>query len=167
MDAVPLGWRGTPPTAGRAPTGRPACRACVAALLLLGASPGALGSPPDPGSPAPPTDIRREILSGFRFIPRQAEPAEASPILAQGAAAPAAPDAAGPDIVSMAPYTVRENVRMEKLHADIVEAQAEARTAATMTRLGVGLHEVPVGNFHLFAGTVFYIPFVVGIGISW
>jgi hypothetical protein len=42
-----------------------------------------------------------------------------------------------------------------------------AHTAMMMDKLGVGLHVVPVGKFYLFAGTIFYIPFTVGIGISW
>jgi hypothetical protein len=36
-----------------------------------------------------------------------------------------------------------------------------------MKQLGVGLHVVSASNLHLFVGTIFYIPFVVGAGVSW
>jgi hypothetical protein len=121
----------------------------------------------DPGAPHP--EVRAQILSEFRFIPPDTPPAPTPPVLAAPAQAPG-PETlpfAGPDIVTMAPFTVRETTRMEELHAAILKDHSAAVTAAEMRRLGVGLHEISVGPLHLFAGTVFYVPFVVGGGFAW
>jgi hypothetical protein len=64
----------------------------------------------------------------------------------------------------MEPYTVRERARMGAMHAAIEREHARAAAESRMAKLGVGIHDVHFAGVHLFAGTVFFIPFVVGFG---
>jgi len=135
------------------------------ALLFLIAASGALAAgDPGPDAAAAHTDIRRELLSEFKYAPAQKEPAR-SPLFVSPSLA-SQPGGPGADVVTMAPFTVRETVRMEKLHSDLVQEKSDARTAAIMTKLGVGVHVLPAGPVTFFAATVFYIPIVVGGGFS-
>ena len=142
-----------------------------AALIFLIAAAGVLAAKEDvdPAKAVPATDIRREILSEFKFVPSQAAPAPHKSSLARGPTLPQSQllGAEIPDIVRMAPYTVHESLKMEELHQDILNSQSEARTDALMSKMGIGLHEAAIGKLHFFTATVFYIPIVVGVGIAW
>ena len=67
----------------------------------------------------------------------------------------------------MAPFAVRETVSMNALATSLREEKATAHTGMMMDKLGVGIHVVRVGPVSLFAGTLFYIPCVVGGSLSW
>jgi glucose/arabinose dehydrogenase len=120
-----------------------------------------------PVAPAP-DGARREILCEFTYTPHAADPEASAPFLAAGVTPPEpakpAPDG---DLVTMEAYTVRDSTRMETLRADLSAQKARALTSFEMKQLGVGLHVVSASNLHLFVGTIFYIPFVVGAGVSW
>jgi hypothetical protein len=119
-----------------------------------------------PEAAAPPTDIRREMLSEYTFRPPGSHAATQPPL---PAAAPQSHSIwpAAADVVTMAPYTVRETSNTNALTASLTQEKAAAHTAMMMDKLGVGLHVLKVGKVALFAGTIFYIPFVVGGGFSW
>ena len=122
------------------------------------------------GSAVTHAEVRREILSEFKFVPSAGAPAAQSPVLAPGAtpSEPVDPQVAGTDIVYMAPYSVSENMKAEKMHSDILIAQQQAQTAAIMTKLGIKVHVSPaIGPLRFYAATLFYIPFNVGFGFSW
>ena len=141
-------------------------RACIISILIASAS--GLAAAEDPGPATPHTDIRQELLSEFKFVAPRKEVLPTAPFLS-GSAQPVPPLAAGPgsgDTVTLAPFTVREMVRMETLHADLLKEKADARTAAVMSKLGVGLHVAPVGPVAFYAATIFYIPFAAGFAIS-
>lgn len=142
-----------------------------AALIFLIASTGVLAGEKeaDSDTAVPATNIRREILSEFRFVPSQAAPVPHKSTLARGPTLPKSQTLAyaGADIVRMAPYTVHESLKMEELHQDILNEQADAHTADLMKKMGIGLHEAPIGKVHFFTATVFYIPIIVGVGIDW
>jgi hypothetical protein len=143
---------------------KPSVRQAVL-LLLLAARAGA--ADPGPGAAEPRTDVRKELLSEYRYVPH---PADAAPIPVFLAAAAPSPDAGapyGPEVVTMAPFTVRETVRMETLHADLLQEKRDAHTAMVMSKLGIGLHVAPVGPVAFYAATLFYIPFAAGFSISW
>jgi hypothetical protein len=72
----------------------------------------------------------------------------------------------GPDALKMAPFTVREMVKMETLHADLLQQKTDARTAQVMSRLGIGLHVKTFGPVAVYAATILYIPFAVGAALS-
>jgi hypothetical protein len=164
-----LGVKPDPSSLGRRrqplPAGRPRRALGGRTILFLIAASGAIAAG-DPGSDAGAqrTDIRRELLSEFKYAPPQKDPSAPPPIVSPVQATQAAEP--GADIVVMAPFTVRETVRMEKLHSDLMQEKAEARTAAIMTKLGVGVHVLPAGPMYFYAATIFYIPFAVGGGIS-
>ncbi|HEY5078395.1 MAG TPA: hypothetical protein VII43_01055 [Opitutaceae bacterium] len=141
-----------------------------AALLLLIAGACALpaAADPAPSGGEAHTDVRRELLSEFRFAPAPADPAPVPTFLSASATPRAAPsEAAGPDVVTLAPFTVREMVRMETLHADILQEKKAAQTSMVLSRLGIALHVAPVGPVAFYAATIFYIPFAAGFAISW
>jgi hypothetical protein len=125
----------------------------------------------DDANTVPHAEVRREILSEFKFVPSAAaEPVVQSPLLAPGATPGELVDplVAGTDIVYMAAYSVSENIKAEKMHSDILIAQKQARTDAVMTKLGIGIHVSPaIGPLRFYAATLFYIPFNVGFGFSW
>jgi hypothetical protein len=136
------------------------------ALLLLAVSAGSLALAADPDGAH--TEVRRQLLSEYKYVASPQDPVVAAPFLADTAARPpaAAAEAGRPDVVRMEPYTVRQGVKMDELHSALLHEQADARTSAMMAKLGVGLHVVPVGKACLYAATLFYIPFAVGVGIS-
>jgi hypothetical protein len=138
-------------------------RACIISILIACAS--RLAAADDPAPEAAHTDIRQELLSEFKFVAPEKEVPLSPPFLS-GSARPVPASAASGDVVTLAPFTVREMVRMETLHADIMKEKADARTAAVMSKLGVGLHVAPVGPVAFYAATIFYIPFVAGFAIS-
>jgi hypothetical protein len=136
------------------------------ALLLLAVSAGPLAIAADPDGAQ--TEVRRQLLTEFKYVASPKDPVVSAPFLADSTARlpSVAAEPPGPDVVRMAPYTVRQTVKMDELHTAILHEQADARTAAMMAKLGVGLHVVPVGKAYLYAATVFYIPFAVGAGFS-
>jgi hypothetical protein len=144
----------------------PRVRAGVLLLLIAAAGTLAWASDPDLGPAAPRTDVRRELLSEFKYVAHPPQAAAPSPFLAPGAQPGLPPPSDTSDLVRMAPFTVREMVRMETLHADLVQEKTDAHTAAVMSKLGIGLHVAPVGPVAFYAATLFYIPFAVGFAIS-
>lgn len=139
------------------------CR-CAAAVLLI-AWTGSLVSAANPAAEpdVPRTDIHKVLVSEFNYVGKPKDPAPNVPILSKPGTneqieAPT-PDDSTP--VVMAPYTVREDTRMDTLHADLVAQKASARTAKITSRLGIGIHTAPMG---FYAITVFFIPITVGIG---
>jgi hypothetical protein len=138
------------------------------ALLIASACPLVVAGDPDPEPGVPPTDVRRQILLEFKYT---GPPGNSAP------AAPAMPDAAArkrtavakpvdPALVTMEPFEVRETSKADALHADFLRQKADARTAGVMSKLGIGVHVVPVGPVGFYAVTVFHIPIAVGFGIS-
>jgi len=135
----------------------------AASLLLFvsAAACAAAGSDPDPGA-YPHTDIRREILSVYRYEATAKEPPPVIPLPARRLV-----QAASQEVLAPAPAP-RDTRKMNALRAAIVQEEADARSAASASRLGIGVRSVQLGR-HLVAGaaTVFYIPVAVGIGAIW
>jgi hypothetical protein len=140
-----------------------------AALLALLVTATLLAAADEAANPAVLVpDMRGQVLSEFKFKPHAPEASTPAPFLVSGAAPPiqtASPVRA--DVITMAPFTVLDTDEMTRLSASIKQEKSAAHTAMMMDKLGVGIHVLPVGNLALFAGTVFYIPFVVGVGFSW
>jgi hypothetical protein len=141
-----------------------------AALSLLLGSIYPLSAADTPGdvTDAPTASIRRELLSEYKFEAQTKEPTQQTPFLndASSASQASMTTPQDPDLVQMAPYTVRETMKMNTLHTDIVAQLANARTEAVTRKLGIGMHVAPVGPLGLYAVTVFYIPIQVGFGFS-
>lgn len=142
----------------------------IAALVLLLASICRLGADggPDSGSDVQHTNIRKELLSEYKYgVPPKGQIIPA-PIVSDASTAPQASILTPPnsDVVRMEPFTVREGAKMDALHAGIVRQHAIARTEAITSKLGIGVHVAPLGPVGFYAVTVFYIPIVVGFGFS-
>src|SRR5208283_4952193 len=107
-------------------------------------------------------------LSEFKFAPHPPEPTTAAPFLISGTA-PLNPHVTPvpADIVTMAPFTVLDTVEIRRLSNSLAHEKAAAHTAMMMDKLGVGIHAIRVGDFCLYAGTLFYLPFTAGVAISW
>jgi hypothetical protein len=138
-------------------------KSAVLLFLFVSAAPwAAAGGDSDPGA-YPQTDIRREILSVYRYEAPAKDPGPATPFLT-----PKAIQAASQEILAPAPTTLRDARRLNNLRAAVVQQEADARSAAIASRLGIGVRSVQVGR-HLVAGaaTVFYVPVAVGIGVIW
>ena len=141
-----------------------------AALVLLLACNGridAVGGP-DTGSDVPHTNIRKELLSEYKYLVPPKDQTISGPIVSDASTTPqiSAPAPPNLDVVKMAPFTVREGAKMDSLHADIVRQKVNARTDAIASKLGIGVHIAPMGPVGFYAVTVFYIPIVVGFGFS-
>ncbi len=140
----------------------------AALLMLLGTiCPLAAVGAPDDQAEAPHTNIRKLLLSEYKYAPPK-DSTQPAPFLAKPStpSGPLASTPLDPDLVRMAPFTVRESLKMDSLHADIVMQKAGARTDSIMRKLGIGVHVAPVGPVGFYAVTVFYIPIAVGFGFS-
>jgi hypothetical protein len=136
-------------------------RSAALSLLLGSICPLAAVGAPDDATDPPHTNIRKELLAEYKFEATTRDPTLPAPLLANASAAPQ-----DPNLVEMAPYTVRETPKMNALNADIVAQEASARTEAITRKLGIGMHVAPLGPVGLYAVTVFYIPVQVGFGFS-
>ena len=143
-------------------------RIAVLLLVLAAACRAGAFDEPKSGPDLPPTDIRKELLSEFHYTAQPKDPEQPSPILAGSPSSAETPTSAPqvPDVVKMEPYTVRESLKMDALHADFAMQKASARSDAITKKLGVGVHVAPVGPVGFYAVTVFYIPILVGFGFS-
>ena len=134
----------------------------AALLLLLGSlypleSVGA----PDDLADAPHTDIRKVLISEFKFEGPQAGPTQPIPSSNPPQELPAR--ARDPNLVRMAPLIVGENsAKLNALHADIVAQQSNAKTASITRKLGIGIRVAPLGPVNFYAVTVCFIPIQVG-----
>ncbi len=136
-----------------------------AALAVLVASAAALapGDDSDSGAAFPSTDMRREILSPYKYVPHPVEPSPPAPFLAKRApppgdqrlAEPAQSDLRGPHVLN-------------RLDAAVLREQSDARAARVASRLGIGVSSVHLGkHVVLGAATAFYVPVGIGLGIVW
>jgi hypothetical protein len=138
-------------------------------ILIASVSPLAAADDSDGGPAEAHSDFRKLLLSEYKFVPSPETVAPPAPLLFSRGfqPQPVVPEPDNADVVIMAPYNVREIVKMNTLHADIIQERANARTAAVMDKLGVGLHVAPVGKTYFYVATAFYIPFTAGFGFSW
>lgn len=133
-------------------------------LVLLAVSAVSLAAGEDNGSDyvIPHTDFRRVLQSEYKFVPHPAGQSQPAPSVKQETSRPAIPD-----LVNAAPDAHRQRV-MNHLDPVLLQEEADARSAAMASKLGIGVQSVHVGRY-LVAGaaTVFYIPVAVGIGFAW
>lgn len=141
-----------------------------AAVLLMFASSGAIVFGADAGSDpdAPHTDIRKELLSEFKYVKVPKDPSSKDAVQATASAdpSPAARAAGDSAPIVMAPFSVKESADMKRLQQDLQMQKADATREMTMSKLGIGVHVAPVGPGGFYVVTVFYIPIAVGFGIS-
>jgi hypothetical protein len=137
-------------------------------LVLLIASAASLSASEDADADAPHTDVRRQLLSEYSFVPHPNDVQDSSPVLSDVGLKSqfAVPETDNPYLYKMAPFTVRETVSTNLLHADFVQQKADAQRASIMNKLGIGVHVAPVGRAYFYAATIFHIPFAVGFGFS-
>ena len=122
---------------------------------------------PDDGTDVPSAGIRKELLSEYKFAAMTSSPTQPVPFLNNTSSSQTLTTAPqDPDLVQMAPYTVRDTMKMDALHSDIVAQRVNAREEAVTRKLGIGVHIAPAGPVGFYAVTVFYIPVVVGFGFS-
>ena len=110
----------------------------------------------------PLTDIRREMLSEYRFSPPGTEAAPLPTSL--HSEAPAPPDG-GKDIVSMEPFEVHESRPLNSAYPPLAQKEPDKAPSTVAAKLGIGTHSVQLGKVRLFVNTVFYVPFLAGF--SW
>jgi hypothetical protein len=138
-------------------------RSLALVFLLASAASFAAGDESAPGNAVPQTDIRKELLSAFKYEPRPEKPPETAPFLAHAISQPEAVD-----LVDEPPQSPRDAKVMNHLHAAILQEQSDAKAALVASNLGIGVKSVHFGKyFALGAVTVFYIPVVIGGGFSW
>lgn len=108
----------------------------------------------DEGKSATRADMRKAVVAAFNYDPQ-----------AKSAGVESGPTTVPLDgeVVTMAPVTVQESLRMSALHAAI--EKQHAKTVAKQVRYGTGLRELKVGKVTLEAITILHIP--VAVGISW
>jgi hypothetical protein len=117
---------------------------------------------PLPKADGPPTDIRGEMLSEYRFAPPGAKPVALPTSLQSDSPPLPAQAASGGDVVKMAPFEVRESA-LPIAALQSIEQPSPAKPPATVaSKLGIGERDFTVGNMHAFVISIFYVPFVAG-----
>jgi hypothetical protein len=133
-------------------------------FLLVCAAPlvAATGSD-DAEAVEPHTDMRKEIHAIYRYEPSARVTPPPAPFLAHPTA-----EADRHEISEPAPAPLRDTRSMNELHRAIVQEEADARSAAIASKLGIGVSTVSLGGrWKAGVATAFYIPVMVGIGFSW
>lgn len=133
------------------------------AVLVASATTLAAGDDSDSGAVFPSTDMRREILSPFKYVPHPVEPPPPAPFLAKR------PPPPGDKRLAVAAQSdLREPHVLSRLDAAVLREQSDARAARVASRLGIGVSSVRLGkHVVLGAATAFYVPVGVGLGIVW
>jgi hypothetical protein len=137
----------------------------LVALILLFASTAAFAAGQDgnPDAVVQETNVRKEILSAYKFDPQPGVQSRPAPFLAHDASR-----TESPDLVNAAPSSLADSKAMNHLHEAVLREQADARAAMVASRLGIGVSSVHLGRY-LVAGaaTAFYIPVAIGVGVTW
>jgi len=109
------------------------------------------------------TEVRREMLSEYRYAPPGAK-AFLAPSSLHSDARPlvATPAATGADVVKMAPFEVREAGAPQSPYIPLAQTESEKTPSSVAAKLGIGTHHMDLGKVHLFATTIFYVPILVG-----
>jgi hypothetical protein len=138
----------------------------TALMVLLSSAGGLLAADdgrPDDGLPA--TDIRRELLSEFKYSPAKKPPDSATPVQSvpksQQRLDPSS--AASSDAVRMAPFEVQDTRTPRNLPALLVQEEPKSPAETIVSKLGIGVHSWKLGKTKLSIHTLFYIPFFVGL----
>jgi hypothetical protein len=138
-----------------------------AALICLLSSGGILlaseDGPSDDGVPA--TDIRRELLSEFKYAPAKKAPDSPASVGPMPKAQPRLDPspAAGADTVRMAPFEVQDSRTPLNLSTWVVQEEPTTPAETMASKLGIGVHTWKMGKTRLNVRTIFYIPFLVGL----
>lgn len=138
-------------------------RAVLAFLVSSSVVMAADGSSSDPDMPQ--TDIRKEMLSQYKYSPTGGNPAakgSAPANLAQPTRA-ASPTPGGRDIVVMSPFEVQASGKREQLQTASFQEEPPTQGEKVASKLGIGVHRMKIGKVSVFASTIFYIPFLVGM----
>ena len=112
----------------------------------------------------PQTDIRKEMLSEYSLTPSKPDPASkaanADSVIVRAKVDP--PSTYPKDVIRMDPFVVQQPGSADTPSEPMLQVAPAARAATAATKLGIGVHHFRLGELRMFAGTVFYIPFVVG-----
>jgi hypothetical protein len=118
------------------------------------------------GQEAPPaetalTDIRKEMLSEYRYAAPGIKPAKLPTSLQSDSPAF---HAAGTDegVVKMEAFEVRESGFSSSATQSIEQHPPSKPPATVASKLGIGEHDFEVGKVHAFVITIFYVPFIAG-----
>jgi hypothetical protein len=134
----------------------------IAAALLLSAPFGVRGADAAAADTDPQTDIRKVMLSEYRYTPPGTKTAPAPTALTSASPAPAAPSSGSADAVRMDPIEVRATGVPIAALLPLEQPAPEKAKATVASRLGIGVHYLKIGKVRLFMNTVFYVPFLVG-----
>jgi hypothetical protein len=113
---------------------------------------------------APRSEFRRELQSEFKFAPaaKDSRTPEAGPA-SQGTSRTESPPAAGADIVTMPRFEVHSTRNMTGLAIEMAQDKPKTESEKAQSTLGIGVHAIKLGKVTLYARTILYIPFLVGI----
>ena len=112
---------------------------------------------------APRSEFRRELQSEFKFAPAARDESAAAPAPSVATSRTDAPPGGGADIVTMPRFEVHSNRDMTGLAIEMAQDKPQTASEKAQSKLGVGLHTVKLGKITLFARTIFYVPFLVGM----
>jgi hypothetical protein len=119
---------------------------------------------------SPHQSVRQAIHADFKYLPKPAVDVPRVQIWSTGTkqAAPSAPSLVlDPNVVTMAPFEVTEPDNLKDLPKILRKQQADAKTAATMKKLGIGVHTLSLRGVTPYVVTVLYIPIEIGFGWNW
>jgi len=139
-----------------------------ALMLFLAAStaPFAMADNPAVVTDAQPLDMRKQLLSEYHWIYHPPAAVQPPPSWATG---PMAPDAGAglssdPNITKLAPFEVNGSYNWEELHEDFQRQETDAHTERSLSKLGIGYHQVQLGKLSFTTATIFFIPVSVSLG---
>jgi len=132
-------------------------------LLLAATAASAAGGDDGPAASTARTDIQKEIIAPYRYLPHPAEAPLPAPFIAR-----APSPRLRPRLADAVPASSREPRSMSHLNAAILREETKAGNDLVARRLGIGVTRVPLGmGLALAVPTAFYVPVGIGLGFAW
>jgi hypothetical protein len=103
------------------------------------------------------------MLSEYKFTPSGTKAAPL-PSSLRSEAPPDSPAIipAAKDVVSMAPFEVRETGASNAALMPVAPKKPDNPQAVAAAKLGIGIHYMRLGKVRLFVNTIFYVPILIG-----
>src|SRR6185369_14681773 len=105
----------------------------------------------------------REEMAKTPLPARAPAPTPSNPLLLRDVN----PDATDPDVIKLAPFSVRGERMEAKLHGVLARQKQEAHDEAVLRRTGTGFHSVRFGGWTAGVLTVFGVPVAASVSLSW
>jgi hypothetical protein len=108
------------------------------------------------------TEIRKEMLSEFKYAPPGSKPAILPTSLRSDSPLVNVTSGTEKDVVKMEAFEVRESGSSIRGFEPLEQQSSENAKPTIASNLGIGEHDFTVGKMHAFVISIFYVPFIAG-----